>query len=291
MRTAPYISDPVHFVTDPSVLFRHGPHIIEQPQPAPTGPVAGLPVIPNASAPKAFSTNTDLTTRQFTDVGAPASPAANTPSIPQQLELPFPKPAQPADPAAPAAAPATAAGSGSGGTKVPRQLAFDFPEPDPRGARFIADQAGNITDAAPSPPTQNLGPSDVASALQQRAAELNAARDPWMSRNGVTAIVRAVNVSTGQVGNFVATESFEMPAEFGRLLQPGETFIQAGGHAEQTLVNALGDEWQILEGGTSSNICTNICARLLKGANMRLGGDTFPGGPDRTPFRMFWWEP
>jgi hypothetical protein len=29
----------------------------------------------------------------------------------------------------------------------------------------------------------------------------------------------------------------------------------------------------------------------VMGAAMRLGGDTFSGGPDKTLFRMFWWDP
>ena len=79
-----------------------------------------------------------------------------------------------------------------------------------------------------------------------------------------------------------------MPGQWNNLLGNGETFIQAPGHAEQTIVNALGNDWVITSGGSSRNVCIPTCQPLLEGQGLQLGGPTFPGMADKTPYRMFW---
>ena len=127
--------------------------------------------------------------------------------------------------------------------------------------------------------------------LQERAQELQSLREGWMLNNGTTAVVNVVSNATGEVQTWVATESPKLgpgDASFGGALSSAELFINGAGHAEQTIVNNLNNEWSILAGGTSRNICNATCAPLLNGAGTTLGGPAFRGMPDKTLFRMFW---
>jgi len=94
---------------------------------------------------------------------------------------------------------------------------------------------------------------------------------------------------SGEAQTWIATESpGAMPSQWNGLLQDGETFIQGPGHAEQTIANALGNDWVITSGGTSRNICIGTCQPLLEGQGLQLGGPVFRGMADKTPYRMFW---
>jgi len=138
-------------------------------------------------------------------------------------------------------------------------------------------------------PTQ-AGSLEEATAAQARAQELNSMRRAWESRNGTTAVTNVININTGEVQTWIATESDNVPSTWNGALQPNEVYIPGTGHAEQTIVNALGDDWQITSGGTSRNICIGACQPLLEGQDLTLGGPSFPGMSDKTPYRMFWSE-
>ena len=134
-----------------------------------------------------------------------------------------------------------------------------------------------------------VGSLNEATALQARAQQLNGLRDSWMAGRGTTSAVNVQNIGTGEVQTWIATESpGAMPSGWNGLLNNGETFIQGAGHAEQTIVNALGNDWMITSGGTSRNICSGTCQPLLEGQGLQLGGPAFRGMSDKTPYRMFW---
>jgi hypothetical protein len=134
------------------------------------------------------------------------------------------------------------------------------------------------------------GSAEGAAEMQGRAAALNASRDAWMAQRGTTAAIRAQHTGTGEIRTFIATESRTMPAEFEGQLGAGETFVEGAGHAEQTIFNSLDDSsWRLLEGGASRNVCKDVCAPLIKDSGGELGGPTFRGLSDKTPYRMFWW--
>ena len=44
------------------------------------------------------------------------------------------------------------------------------------------------------------------------------------------------------------------------------------GHAEETIMNNKGDRYTIIAGGTSRNICKDICKPLLEADGLTLGG-------------------
>jgi hypothetical protein len=129
---------------------------------------------------------------------------------------------------------------------------------------------------------------EPAAVQQARAAELNAMRPSWEAERGTTAAVQVENLASGERQTWLATEGAgNMPREWSGALKEGERFVKGPGHAEETIVNALGSEWRIIEGGTSRNVCKGTCAPLLESRGARLFGPAFPGRDDKTPHRMF----
>ena len=98
------------------------------------------------------------------------------------------------------------------------------------------------------------GSQEGAEQLQERAKELQDERS-W--GGGTTSVVKVQNQETGDFETWISTEGKTMPKEWDGLLRPeeGERFIPGKGHAEQTIIDNLGDEWKIVEGGTSRNVC------------------------------------
>jgi hypothetical protein len=121
-----------------------------------------------------------------------------------------------------------------------------------------------------------------------RAEELNAARVFPMSAKGTTAVIRVRNIITGEDMTWIATESKAMPKEWEGLLQPGEVFVEVSGHAEESNIKALGEEWIPMAGGSSRNVCLTTCQPLLEGNGLVLGGPEFAGAADKSPYRLFW---
>lgn len=79
-----------------------------------------------------------------------------------------------------------------------------------------------------------------------------------------------------------------MPGSWEDMLGPNEIFIRGPGHAEETILNNLGDDWVVTAGGTSRNICFATCTPLLEAQGLEIGGPTFRGMADKSPYRMFW---
>jgi hypothetical protein len=81
-----------------------------------------------------------------------------------------------------------------------------------------------------------------------------------------------------------------MPSSWEGLVSPDE-FVQGPGHAEEAIVNSLAEDEVIGFGGTSRNICWDICHALLDQPGMKFGGAGYMGGnPDKSPFSTFWAE-
>lgn len=92
---------------------------------------------------------------------------------------------------------------------------------------------------------------------------------------------------------FVATESEGLPSSWDGLLQADEIFVEGSGHAEETILNFLGDGWMQLAGGASRNVCSEVCAPLIEGSGGGLDGPEFrwnsASGSLKTAYRIFWW--
>lgn len=128
-----------------------------------------------------------------------------------------------------------------------------------------------------------------AEVLQQRAAELQKMRSGWMGENGTTSVIRGRDPITGEVRDFIATESETMPPEWEGQLGENEQFVEGEGHAEETILNSNDRSgFDLTAGGTSRNVCADTCAPQLEDDGFTLGGDTFRGMPDKTPYRTFW---
>ncbi|MDT5025582.1 MAG: hypothetical protein QOE61_2008 [Micromonosporaceae bacterium] len=138
------------------------------------------------------------------------------------------------------------------------------------------------------------GSHEGAEQLQGRAKELQDRRS-W--NGGTTSVVKVQNTKTGEVQTWVSTEGKTMPKEWENLLRPdeGERFIPGNGHAEQSIVDNLGEDWKIVEGGTSRNVCithpTGACSSALEGQGLTIGGKTYPWRAPgvKTDYRTFWW--
>lgn len=90
-----------------------------------------------------------------------------------------------------------------------------------------------------------------------RAEELYEGRS---SKRSTVAVARVRSTSDpSREQTWVATEQTGMPDEWrgagGPLNGTGERYIPGEGHAEDTLVGALGDSWELLELGSSTNMC------------------------------------
>ncbi|MDR7273632.1 RHS repeat-associated protein [Catenuloplanes atrovinosus] len=139
----------------------------------------------------------------------------------------------------------------------------------------------------------NCGPTETdASLARDRAEELQSGRDDyWNAANhGTTAVIGVFNTKTKQWTNHIAINGDgEMPS--GWTLGANEKFVQGRGHAEEAILNNLGPDEVVGFGGTSRNICRDICYPLLNGAGMRFGGAGYFGGrADKTEFSLFWQE-
>ena len=64
--------------------------------------------------------------------------------------------------------------------------------------------------------------------------------------------------------------------------------MEGQGHAEETIINALGDNWAIVAGGTSRGLCKETCAPLVLGHSLTIGGPEHRAQSHNTPYEMFW---
>ena len=136
------------------------------------------------------------------------------------------------------------------------------------------------------------GNQSIAAECNQRATEINNARGDWESRNGTTVVAKAIDNETGREVFLVSTNdpSLQAPKSLQGVLNDNEVYIGGRGHAEQTMMNNKDDRYTVVAGGTSRNICKDICAPLLEADGLTLGGPTYRGRNDKTPYRQFWRE-
>ncbi|MER8185266.1 polymorphic toxin-type HINT domain-containing protein [Kitasatospora sp. NPDC094015] len=137
------------------------------------------------------------------------------------------------------------------------------------------------------------GPSELdAIGARGRAEELQGMRTdyPHADQKGTTAVIGVFNTETKTWVNRIAFEgSGGMPSNW--ILRPGEEFVPGRGHAEETILDNLGPNEIVGYGGTSRNICWDICYGRLDSRNLVFGGAGYRGGnADKSPFTLFWSE-
>lgn len=71
-------------------------------------------------------------------------------------------------------------------------------------------------------------------------------------------------------------------------MKENEIYIGGKGHAEQTIIENIGDRYTLIEGGSSRNVCKGICQPLIESKGMELGGPEYRGLSDKTRYRQFW---
>jgi RHS repeat-associated protein len=148
-------------------------------------------------------------------------------------------------------------------------------------------------------PTPVYGSQEGAAKQQGRAEELQRERetDDPEKASGTTTAVRVWNRKTGEERVWIATEtddSNESDEWWSQHLREGEEYVRgkADQHAEEKILSKLGQDWVIVEGGTSRNICGERCNLEIKQLEYEVGGRRFPGArADKTPFRRFWRPP
>jgi RHS repeat-associated protein len=141
----------------------------------------------------------------------------------------------------------------------------------------------------------NCGSEAGAQELLERAKQLRLYQ-------GTTAVVRVRSKVASADGSFaeqvwIATSKRYMPGRWKlpNVLKPGEVFkprIRPGNtHAEEDIMDHLGDTWEIIEGASNVNICKGRCLPgLLK--LVTVGGRSFRTTKPslHSPWRLFWRE-
>ena len=138
---------------------------------------------------------------------------------------------------------------------------------------------------------ENVQASNTDAAMcNERATEINNSRGDWDKRNGTTAVMKAIDTQTGKEVFLVSTNSPNntLPKNLQGVLKDNEIYIGGKGHAEQKIMLNKGDRYSIIAGGTSRNICKDICQPLLEADGLKLGGPKYNGHSDKTLYRQFW---
>jgi hypothetical protein len=104
---------------------------------------------------------------------------------------------------------------------------------------------------------------------------------------GTTAVVGVRNKTSGEVSIRTAVNhDGEAPNSWPQWAK--DAFVQGEGHAETTILNGLADDEEIAFGAASRNVCWGCHSALSSDPEIVVGGPQFPGGPNASPFRMFW---
>ncbi|WP_437096274.1 polymorphic toxin-type HINT domain-containing protein [Streptomyces sp. enrichment culture] len=126
-------------------------------------------------------------------------------------------------------------------------------------------------------------------ALLNRARELYATRADEAS---TVAVARVRNVNTGRSETWVATERTGLPDEWrgGNAPLRGERYIPGQGHAEATIMNRLGSDWEITGMASSTRMCP-ACFAQATGPGVDLtpspiGKGTRVSSTGNTPWRV-----
>ncbi|WP_445319867.1 golvesin C-terminal-like domain-containing protein [Micromonospora sp. ZYX-F-536] len=145
------------------------------------------------------------------------------------------------------------------------------------------------------------GTEEGAEQAADLAKELNDGRRPWLAANGTTAVIKVwdsetntykikVSVSQADPNEDVLPEGWE---EKIRAVYGGEIpveYVKSSGegvHAEESIIDGLGDGEVIVEGGASRSVCLYICNAEL-GPRMELGGRYAPRSRGTTKHNAFW---
>ena len=168
------------------------------------------------------------------------------------------------------------------GRNVARQMGIDI--------EGIEAGIKNQAQSRQSTITNYSNNSSIAAECNRRATEINSMRGYWQSRNGTTVVMKAIDNQTSNEVYLVATNESDIgiPKTVQGLLKSDEIYIGGKGHAEETIMNNKGNRYTIIAGGTSRNICKGICQPLLEADGLTLGGPTYRGRNDKTPYRQFW---
>jgi hypothetical protein len=128
--------------------------------------------------------------------------------------------------------------------------------------------------------------------MHELAWSIHIERRVWEIKNRTTTAARVQNVVTGEVEVRVAMDVATLPKELVGKLPAGVRFIKGGAHAEETLVNSLGNEWRIIEGAATRNVCLYLgaCAWKLGQQGLTIGAPAFKGGKLAIQHRLFWKE-
>ena len=132
----------------------------------------------------------------------------------------------------------------------------------------------------------------VSEICNARATEINQARGGRTSRMGTTAVMQAFDNQSGKIVYLVSTNepNKNIPRKLRSILNENEVYIGGKGHAEETIMKHKGNNYTIIAGGTSRNVCIDICKSLLEKDGLALGGPRYRGRQDKTPYRQFWRE-
>ena len=175
-------------------------------------------------------------------------------------------------------------------------LAGQYASPDPIGLLGWVRNSGYVNN--PCTNVDFFGLSGcVSDRLRKRAEALQLARHRGDAANaaryGTTAVAEVTNKTTGETVVLVATElgpNTTTPRGLRDALSAAETLIVGRGHAEQTIIgyiaDSLGEDWEIVAGGASRNVCC-MCAGDLASVGLDLAGPSFRGGPNSTQQRGF----
>jgi hypothetical protein len=119
-----------------------------------------------------------------------------------------------------------------------------------------------------------------------------ATNDHWMAGDrGTTAVFGVRNIRTGSLSIRTGINGDAVSAPNSWPEWAREAFVPGAGHAEEGIISGLTEDEFVEFGGTSRNICEDVCYRLLNYRGIVFGGDEFPGALDKTPWRMFWSHP
>ncbi|MFD9409916.1 polymorphic toxin-type HINT domain-containing protein [Streptomyces sp. NPDC059989] len=128
---------------------------------------------------------------------------------------------------------------------------------------------------------------DDAIRAHDRAQELQSTRDdfPGAHYKGTTAVIGVFNSATKKVAIRIGISGgADQPAAW--TLREGEEFIQAAGHAEESIIKNLGPDEHIIFGAATTNFCFEHCLPLMDVRGMTLKGGH--GTIKYSPFRYFW---
>ncbi|MEU5068879.1 ricin-type beta-trefoil lectin domain protein [Streptomyces virginiae] len=126
-------------------------------------------------------------------------------------------------------------------------------------------------------------------ALLDRARELYATR---VDEASTVAVARVRNVNTGRAETWVATERTGLPNEWkgGNAPLRGERYIPGQGHAETTIMNRLGSDWEIAGMASSTRMCPPCFAQATgPGVGLTpspIGKGTGVSSTGNTPWRV-----